>query len=72
MLIDFRALVIIALVAVLAPLVVEGLDLESRRIEVVTRSGRLEDPNALAAVRVLQEVAAEVEASITGSWVSVA
>ena len=56
----------------LAPLVVEGLDLESRRIEVVTRAGRLEDPNALASVRVLQEVAAEVEASITGSWVSVA
>ena len=42
------------------------------RIEVVTRAGRLEDPNALASVRVLQEVAAEVEASITGSWVSVA
>ncbi len=56
----------------LAPLVVEGLDMESRRIEVVTRAGRLEDPNALASVRVLQEVAAEVEASITGSWVSVA
>ena len=55
-----------------APLVVEGLDLESRRIEVVTRAGRLEDPNAVAAVRVLQEIGAEVEASITGSWVSVA
>ena len=56
----------------LVPLVVEGLDLESRRIEVVTRSGRLEDPNTIAAVRVLQEVAAEVEASIAESWVSVA